>query len=134
MATGLAYFNVRELGQRGETEERTVFYFSLFSSVASGLWMIFANFSPIDLYGGAMLLGVGVCATIGQLAMTRAYKRGNTAISASLAYTTVIFASLLGIIIWQEVLPFDAWLAIIIIIVSGLLATLSARTKSASVN
>jgi len=34
--------------------------------------------------------------------MTRAYKRGKTLVAASLAYSAVIFASLFGMLIWQE--------------------------------
>ena len=33
---GMAYFSVRELGARGEPETRTVFYFSLVSSLGAG--------------------------------------------------------------------------------------------------
>ncbi|MFZ1244062.1 MAG: EamA family transporter, partial [Azonexus sp.] len=38
---GMAYFSVRQLGARGESEIRTVFYFSLVSSVGAGAWLIF---------------------------------------------------------------------------------------------
>ena len=69
MLSGLAFFNIRELSERGEPEARTVFYFSLFSTVASGLWMLLYKFHPLDLRGGLLLLGVGGFATAAQLAM-----------------------------------------------------------------
>lgn len=128
---GLAYYNVRELGELGESEERTVFYFTLFSTVASALWMALYTFHPVDLRGGLLLLGVGVSATIAQLAMTRAYQRGKTLVSASLAYTTVIFASLFGMVLWQETLSLSAWLAIALIVASGLIATTVSRANPA---
>ena len=131
MTAGLAYYNVKELGERGEVEERTVFYFSLFSTVASGLWMVLFEFHPIDLRGGLLLLGVGSFGTLAQLAMTRAYKRGKTLVSASLAYSTVIFASLFGMLFWQEALSLGAWLAIALIIASGLVATWFSRANPA---
>ena len=131
MTAGVAYYNVKELGERGEVEERTVFYFSLFSTVASGLWMVLFEFHPIDLRGGLLLLGVGSLGTLAQLAMTRAYKRGKTLVSASLAYSTVIFASLFGILFWQEALSLGAWLAIALIIASGLVATWFSRANPA---
>ena len=60
MLAGIAYFNVRELGERGEPEERTVFYFSLLATVGSGLWLAVAERHPVeDLRGGLLLLGVG---------------------------------------------------------------------------
>jgi S-adenosylmethionine uptake transporter len=131
MMAGLAYYNVKELGQRGEVEERTVFYFSLLSTVASGTWMALFEFHRVDLRGGLLLLGVGAFGTIAQLAMTRAYKRGNTLVSASLAYSTVIFASLFGMLIWRETLSLAAWLAIALIVASGVVSTWFSRANPA---
>lgn len=127
MIAGVAYFNVKELGERGEHEERIVFYFALVSTLAAGVWMFFSEFRAIDFYYGSLLLGVGVLGTVGQLVMTRAYNRGNTLLSASLAYSTVIFASLLGMLFWHEVLSPGAWLAIALIVASGVAASLFAR-------
>ena len=132
MLAGLAYYNVKELGERGENEERTVFYFTLFSTVASGVWMSLSEFHPVALRGGLLLLGVGVFGTVAQLAMTRAYKRGNTLMSASLAYSTVIFASLFGMLFWQETLSFGAWSAIALIVASGLVSTWFSRANPAA--
>ena len=131
MTAGVAYYNVKELGERGEIEERTVFYFSLFSTVASGLWMALFEFHRVDLRSGLLLLGVGGFGTLAQLAMTRAYKRGKTMVSASLAYSTVIFASLFGMLFWEEALSLGAWLAIALIIASGLVATWFSRANPA---
>ena len=129
MMAGLAYYNVKELGERGEVEERTVFYFALLSTVASGIWMTLYDFNPVDLRGGLLLLGVGVFGTAAQLAMTRAYKRGRTLMAASLAYSTVIFASLFGVLIWHEILSPASWLAISLIIASGVGATWFSRAN-----
>lgn len=129
--SAMAYYNVRELGELGETEERTVFYFTLFTLIASVLWMALYEFHPVDLRGGLLLLGVGASATVAQLTMTRAYKRGNTLVSASLAYSTVIFASLFGMVFWQETLSLGAWLSIALIVASGLVTTWFSRANPA---
>jgi drug/metabolite transporter (DMT)-like permease len=131
LLSAVAYYNVRELGERGESEERTVFYFTAFTVLASALWMLLYEFHPVDLRGGLLLLGVGAFATVAQLTMTRAYKRGKTLVSASLAYTTVIFASLFGMLLWQDTLSLGAWLAIALIVVSGLVATWFSRANPA---
>ena len=131
MLSGLAFYNIKELSERGEPEARTVFYFSLFSTLASGLWMLLYEFHPLDLRGGLLMLGVGGFATAAQLAMTRAYTRGNTLVSASLAYSTVIFASLFGMLFWQETLSPGAWLAVALIIASGLVSTWFSRANPA---
>lgn len=126
---GMAYFSVRELGARGEPEARTVFYFSLVSSVCAGLWLLFSDLHAVDLKSGLLLLGVAGFATVAQLAMTRAYTRGKTLMSAALAYSTVIFSSLFGVLFWGEVLDGAGWLAIGLIIFSGIAATHFSRAS-----
>ena len=126
---GMAYFSVRELGARGEPETRTVFYFSLVSSVCAGAWLVFSELHTVDLKSGLLLLGVASFATVAQLAMTRAYTRGRTMMSAALAYSTVIFSSLFGALFWGEVLDASAWLAIGLIILSGIAATHFSRAS-----
>jgi len=126
---GMAYFSVRELGARGEPEMRTVFYFSLVSSVCAGGWLAFSELHAVDASSGLLLLGVASFATVAQLAMTRAYTRGKTLMSAALAYSTVIFSSLFGALFWGEVLDAEAWFAIGLIILSGIAATHFSRAS-----
>lgn len=131
VVSGLAYFNVRELGARGEPEERTVFYFSFFATICSSLWMLRDDFHPVDLRGGLLLFGVGAFATLAQLCMTRAYKRGKPIVAASLAYTAIVFASLFGMLLWDEVLPAGAWFGIALIVMSGIAASRFSRANPA---
>ena len=125
--SGLAFYNLKVLGGRGEPEERTVFYLSLVSTIGSALWMLFSEFHPVDLRGGMALLGVALFGTFAQLAMTRSYRTGNTLISASLAYSTVVFSSIFGIVLWGDTLSVSAWSAIALIITSGVLTTWFSR-------
>jgi len=131
MTAGIAYYNVKELGARGEPVERTVFYFSFLATLASGVWMTLFEWHRVDLRGGLLLLLVGGSGTIAQLAMTRAYQRGNTLLAASLAYSTVIFASLFGMLVWKETLSPGAWLAIAVIVASGIVSTWFSRANPA---
>jgi len=131
MVAGLAYFNVRELGAHGEAEERIVFYFALVTTIVSAVWMMFFEFHAVDWRGGLLLLGVGSFGTLAQLVMTRAYKRGNTLVSASLAYSTVIFASVFGTLLWKETLSAGAWSAIALIVSSGVFSTWFSRANPA---
>jgi len=125
---GLAYFHVRQLGRLGEPEVRTVFYF-LLASALIGLPSLAVGQAPFGggRYGAWLVLGVGGLGALAQLAMTRAYKRGSTLVSASLAYSTVVFASLFGMLLWDETLSPSAWLGIALIVASGLLASMQAR-------
>lgn len=133
IGAALAYVHVKQLGQLNEPDWRTVFYFTLVSTIAAGLWMLFDTFQSLAWQDLLILCGLGLSATIAQLALTRAYRTGNTLVVASLAYVTVLLASLFGILWWDEHLSFDAWLAIGLIIISGMISIRSsqpARTDS----
>ena len=119
---GVAYLNVRQLGLMGEPDIRTVFYFSLVASIGSGIWMLSGTMHPITLKNFGILLGIGSTATLAQLAMTRAYRVGKTLVVGSLAYSTIVFASLFGMLLWDETLSPSSWLGMAFIIASGMLS------------
>ena len=118
-----AYLNVKQLGAMGEPEWRVVFYFTLFSTIGAGAWMLIHQFHALSWKTLPILIGLGTTATLAQLAMTRAYRLGKTLVVASFAYTTVIFASLFGILLWDEWLSPMSWLGIALIVTSGVLST-----------
>lgn len=127
MGAALAYIHVKQLGKLNEPDWRTVFYFTFVSTIASGIWIGFSwvftqHFTALTWHDMPTLLGLGTSATIAQLAMTRAYRTGHTLIVASLAYTTVIFASLFGVIFWQESLSLSEYFAIGLIVLSGIIS------------
>ncbi len=131
LLAGLVYVHVTQLGRAGEPDWRTVFYFSLVCTIGGGAWMLIHHFNPITWQDAPILIGLGLCATIAQLAMTRAYRTGNPLVVGSLAYSTVVLASLFGILIWKELLSADRWLAIAIIISSGVMSVVAnARNKN----
>ena len=119
---GIAYLNVKQLGVIGEPDTRTVFYFSLIATIGSGVWMLFDTVHTITPQGFALLLGLGSTATLAQLSMTRAYRVGNTLVVGSLAYSTIVFASLFGMLLWNEVLPLSSWVGMAFIIAGGVLS------------
>ncbi|MCL2021884.1 MAG: DMT family transporter [Betaproteobacteria bacterium] len=128
--TAMVYFDVSDLGKRGEPAARTVFYFSFISTMLGAAWIAFSRLNPLTLQGFFMLVGTGGFATLGQLAMTRAYSHGKVLLSASLTYTTVIFATLFGVILWGEHLGWMEFLGMALVIVSGVCANyFSSRKK-----
>ncbi|QEZ47390.1 DMT family transporter [Cupriavidus oxalaticus] len=122
--TALAYVEVRQLGQLGEPEGRIVFYFSLVGMIAGLAWMLISGVSPHTWYGVGLLLAIGILATLGQTAMTRAYKRGNTLLTANLQYAGIVFSSVWGMLIWSDQLNWLSWLGMGLIIASGIATTL----------
>lgn len=119
---GIVYLNVKQLGILGEPAPRTVFYFSLVASLGSGVWMLFDTMHAITAQGFLILLGLGSTATLAQIAMTHAHRVGNTLVVSSLAYSTIVFASLFGMLLWDETLPLSSWLGMALIIAGGVLS------------
>jgi drug/metabolite transporter (DMT)-like permease len=124
---GIAYLNVRMLGEAGEPEWRTVFYFSLVATLAAAIWVLCGRLSPVTGRNIWLIVGMGATATGAQLAMTRAYRKGRTLVVASLAYTTVVGSSLFGLAIWGDQPGVDGWLAMLCIIASGAWANRAGR-------
>ena len=122
-----AALNMRRLGRLNEPSWRTVFYFTLFSTLATLPWFVTTLPAPRDWHSLALLAGIGLFATAGQVMVTFAYQSGNTLVTANLGYGQVVFASLLGLAIWGDVLSPLSWAAIAIIVVSGMLATTALR-------
>jgi drug/metabolite transporter (DMT)-like permease len=122
-----AYIYIKQLANMGEPDWRTVFYFTLLSTIGAAAWMLPYRFTPVTWGDLPIIIGLGFSATLAQLAMTRAYRTGNTLTVASLAYTTVVFASLFGVWIWQETLSMSEHFSIGIIIVGGLISLHAGR-------
>lgn len=120
--SAVAYLNVRTLGRLGEPVWRTVFYFSLASTLGGLPWVLSVREHaavPLDWLGVA---GVGLCGLLAQLCLTHAYKHGRALVTASLSYSSVLFSSGLACLLWDEVLPWIAYLGMFFIVVAGIMA------------
>jgi drug/metabolite transporter (DMT)-like permease len=122
LCAGIAYLTTRQLGRSGEPAWRIVLYFTTVSTVGAGAFAFFEGFHGFGLDGLVILLGLAISATLAQLAMTRAYREGDTLTVGSLGYSTVLFTALLSILIWGEEVPAASWLAMGLIVSSGILA------------
>lgn len=118
----VAYVNIKQLGRLAEPEWRVVFYFTLFSTLGGAAWMVLVDFNPPRPQDWPQLAGIGVTATLAQLALTRAYQRGRTLVVGALAYTTVGFSALFGVLWFGETLPGIAWLGMALVAAAGILA------------
>jgi drug/metabolite transporter (DMT)-like permease len=118
-----AYLGVRALSRRGEPEWRILFWFGLFGAVGCAAWQLaVSTFHPIRWENAWILVGIGVLGTLAQLAMTRAYRTGNTLVVGSLSYSTIVFSTLFMVTIFGDRLPFLGWAGIVVIVASGLAA------------
>lgn len=122
MLAAVAYVNVKQLGRLGEPEWRVVFYFTLLSTIGGAVWMAAAGFHRPEGGDWVWLGGIGLTATAAQLALTRAYHRGRTLTVGSLAYATVGFSALYGVVLFGEQLPFIAWIGMAVVAAAGVWA------------
>lgn len=122
MLAAVAYVNVKQLGKLGEPEWRVVFYFTLISTAGGAAWMAAAGFNVPRAADWPWLVGIGVTATVAQLALTRAYHRGQTLTVGSLAYSTVGFSALYGVVLFGERLPLMAWAGMAVVAAAGVWA------------
>jgi drug/metabolite transporter (DMT)-like permease len=127
IGAAFAYVHVKQLGIEGEPDWRTVFYFTLVCSIASGGWMLIDHMTVLRWQDLPLLCGLGLSATFSQLALTRAYRTGKTLTVASLAYSTVVFATLIGVIVWGETLSAHEIAGMLLIVAFGILSSRSSR-------
>lgn len=108
MLSAWAYLQVASLGRAGEPEHRVVFYFSLFGTFAGLLISLGATLSGQHAWVNpsttvwVWLVGIGVFATLAQLAMTRAYAQGQALAMASLQYLGIAHAFILGVLLFDD--------------------------------
>ena len=123
LGAAMAYLFVTQLGQLKEPVLRTIFYFTLISTICSGFMMFFGEINNIQFKHILILLGLGVSATIAQIAITKAYHVGNTLGNAGLSYLTIIFATIIGVVLFDEFIDWKTALGILLIIISGIFAS-----------
>ena len=124
MMSAVAYLQVSALGRAGEPETRTVFYFSLGTTLVGLVGvLLFSGFSQLEWRTAWLLPATGIFASLGQWCMTRAYTRGSTLVVATLQYLGIVYASLFSLWLFHERLEPAAWLGMVIIVLSGIAAT-----------
>ena len=69
-----------------------------------------------------ILLGIGLSGTLAQLAMTRAYRTGNTLVVGALSYSTLVFGAMATFVVWKERLSPLEWAGMLVIVASGIMA------------
>ena len=126
LGAALAYMQVTALGKAGEPEGRTVFYFSLGSTIcglAGIAWTGMSSWSSVSWQAIAWLVPIGILASLGQWCMTRAYSRGSTLLVANLQYSGIVFGAFYSLLLLGDSIPLIGWAGMALIVASGLAAT-----------
>ena len=127
-----AYLQVTALGRVGEPEYRIVFYFSIGGICAGAVTVPWTGgLHAHSFRGAALLLAVGLLATVAQLLMTRAYSTGRTLVNASLQYLGIAFSFGYGVLLFGDHVTGMALLGMVFIVGAGLSATLLRSRSSA---
>ena len=134
LGAAFAYMQVMAISRLGEPEIRTVFYFAVGTAVAGALGMALTGISTWNWQQALWLPPIGILASLGQLAMTKAYSmsqnNGGTLMVANLQYSGIVFAALYSLMLFGDNIPLTGWAGMALIIVSAVAATVL-RARSA---
>jgi S-adenosylmethionine uptake transporter len=130
LLSALGYLQVAALGRLGETEARTVFYFSLCCAFGGAAMTALGGWPALLGPGLGWLLAVGVLGTVAQLLLTRAYARGSPLVTASLQYTGIAFSFLAGVVIFDDAVSGLALAGIALIVGAAIRATQLRQAKA----
>ncbi|MBR5943325.1 MAG: DMT family transporter [Lachnospiraceae bacterium] len=101
LGAGTAYVFVRRATGKGEGTPIIVICFSLFSCLFSLPWLIL-DYVPMSREQWIMLIMAGASAALGQFSITSAYRFAPAKNISVFDYTQVIFATIWGVIFFNE--------------------------------
>lgn len=115
---GSAKVCIRRMGGT-ENSVTIVFYFGLFSSCLSLIPLLWSWQVPLA-HHWPYILCMGLMGTLGQLALTRAYRIANPGQIGPYVYSSVVYGAALGWFIWGEALLISTLFGSALIIAAGL--------------
>ena len=129
MLAALAKVTIRRMSAT-ESSQTIVFYFAVIATLVSAPGAVM-TWQPLQTNHWIWIVVLGIVATLGQLALTRAYKVAPTGKVGVYAYSAVLYGALMGWLIWEEVPTWSTWVGAAFIVLAGLLNLWSPRTKAA---
>ena len=128
LGAAFAYMQVMAISRMGEPEIRTVFYFGVGTAVAGAIGMALTGTSAWSWQQALWLPPIGILASLGQLAMTKAYamskNHGSTLMVANLQYSGIVFAALYSLVLFGDNIPLTGWAGMALIVLSAVAATM----------
>ena len=129
--SAFAYLAVRGL-RTSASPDGVVFWFALFCTVVT-LPFAAAELPQLALPEALAIVGVGICAGVGQTGMTRAYQAARAAYIGAFSYATVLIGGIYGWMFFQQSLVWGDAIGAALIVRSGALLVNSApEAKSES--
>ena len=112
-------FQIRDLARR-DGPTASVFYFSVFGAAIMAIPLPFFITAHTP-FQWLLLLGVGVFGTFGQWLVSASLRHGAVASVIVMDYTSLIWATLYGFLIWDRFPPYTTWLGAPAIIIAGII-------------
>lgn len=97
MCSGMSVTMVRYLQLRGERSASIVLAFSAFSCLLF-LPFVLLRYAPMTSAQFWCLMGAGSCATVGQFAMSAAYKRAPAGVLSVFEFAQILFTAIFGMV------------------------------------
>lgn len=128
ITAGCAYSMVRRLGTKGEDKSYIVFFFSAFSTIVIfPLFIIY--YQPMTIKQFIILIFAGIAAAGGQYFITFAYFFAAARDISVYDYSQIIFATLLGFILFDQIPDIWSILGYVIIILMAVLMFVYQKIK-----
>jgi len=115
-----AFVSIREMSDT-EPAYRIVFYFALFSALASAIPLTWA-WQPLSNHELSLLLVIGLLATISQIIMSKAYGMAPPGLIGPFAYLAIVFAGVIAWLRWGETPDLTSLIGATLIFASSLLS------------
>ncbi len=116
---GSAKVTIRLMGST-ESSVTIVFYFGVISSILATIPLLWSWQVPLA-HNWPWIVLMGLAGTLGQLALTRAYRIANPGQIGPYVYSSVVYGAALGWFIWGESLLISTIIGSALIILAGIL-------------
>lgn len=131
-AAALAYLSVRR-ASASNPAIAVIFYFTLMSAVIAVIGALLTGASwPRDPVVLALLVGSGLCATLAQLGMTRAYTISKAAPVAAASAASPLFSTLMGAAFLGQVPDGRARIGMAVLLLTGMVLPWLAERRGAA--
>jgi drug/metabolite transporter (DMT)-like permease len=124
----LISIQIRDLG-RTEKPMVIVFWFAVVSSLVSFPALFFV-YQPHSTHEWLLLLGIGLAGTFGQVFITLALRFGKVSSVIVMDYSNIIWATLLGWLVYSTFPPATTWLGAPLVVLAGIIIAWRERVVS----
>jgi drug/metabolite transporter (DMT)-like permease len=117
LTNALYQITTRQL--RGDHHLTTLLYTASAGAIITSLIVPWHWQTP-DAFGWLLLVSSGVIGCVGHLCIIKAFQSAPASVIAPFSYSSLIWATLFGFVIWQEFPGMNTWIGASLIILAGL--------------